>query len=85
MTDWVKLLSIMGVVALAAALVLGSMLFGPEAFAAKPSNPDHIVAEMSNGYPSGPHSNLNIHGKKEGFDCDPNSGGASAFIFEYGE
>ena len=85
MTDWVKLIPVTGVLALVAALVLGFMLFGLEAFAAKPSNPDHMVAEMSNEYPIGPHSNLNINGKKEGFDCDPNSGGASAFILEYGE
>jgi hypothetical protein len=42
---------------------------------------------MSNGYPSGPHFNLNIHGKKPSFTCpapDPLDGyGSSVFIPEY--
>ncbi len=50
------------------------------AFAAKPQR----VIEMSNGYPSGAHFNLNIHGKKDDYNCDPTPGGRSVFIPEYG-
>jgi len=48
--------------------------------AAKPAG----VVEWSNGFPSGPHFNLNIHGKNEDYFCDPGSGGGSAFVTEYG-
>jgi hypothetical protein len=43
------------------------------------------VVEWSNGFPSGTHFNLNIHGKKEGFNCDSKSGGGSVFVPEYGD
>lgn len=46
--------------ALAAVLVFGFMIFAPTASAAKPVP----VIDWSNGFPSGPHFNLNIHGKK---------------------
>ena len=49
------------------------------AMAAKPES----VIEFSNGYPSGPHYNLNIHGKSD-FACDSTVGGNSVFISEYG-
>ncbi|MFO7557457.1 MAG: hypothetical protein R6X10_01390 [Desulfobacterales bacterium] len=49
------------------------------AMAAKPIP----VIEFSNGYPSGPHHNLNIHGKSD-FTCDSTEGGSSVFISEYG-
>ena len=43
------------------------------------------VMVMSNGYPSGPHYNLNIHGKDaETFSCDITDAGRSVFISEYG-
>jgi hypothetical protein len=42
------------------------------------------VIEISNGYPSGPHDNLNIHGKSD-FTCDSAEGGKSVFIDEYGD
>ncbi|NHJ32001.1 MAG: hypothetical protein FK732_03980 [Asgard group archaeon] len=45
--------------------------------------PERVI-EWSNGFPSGPHFNLNIHGKKEGFNCDPTPGGGSVFVPEYG-
>ena len=51
------------------------------AFAAKPQE----VVKWSNGFPSGPHFNLNIHGKKDGFFCDGSSGGGSVFVPEYGD
>jgi hypothetical protein len=54
-------------------------LFNP-AMAAKPLP----VIEFSNGYPSGPHGNLNIHGKTD-FICDASEGGNSVFISEYGD
>jgi hypothetical protein len=41
------------------------------------------VIEMSNGYPSGAHYNLNIHGRTD-FTCDSAEGGSSVFISEYG-
>ena len=43
------------------------------------------VVMWSNGFPSGPHFNLNIHGKKDGYSCDSTSGGGSVFVPEYGE
>jgi len=43
------------------------------------------VMLMSNGYPSGPHYNLNIHGKDTAtFSCDRADAGSSVFISEYG-
>lgn len=50
------------------------------AFAAKSLD----VIELSNGYPSGPHYNLNIHGK-DNYTCDGLEGGNSVFISEYGD
>jgi len=61
-----------------AALVLG----GSTALAAKPQSngSGKDVIAMSNGFPSGPHFNLNIHGKKEGYICEPTEGGGSVFV-----
>ncbi|MBI2916742.1 MAG: hypothetical protein HYY01_02005 [Chloroflexi bacterium] len=53
---------------------------GAPALAEKPA----AVVQWSNGYPSGEHFNLNIHGKKPNFSCDPTSGGGSVFVPEYG-
>lgn len=50
------------------------------AMAAKPLP----VIAFSNGYPSGPHDNLNMHGKSD-FTCDSAEGGKSVFISEYGD
>jgi hypothetical protein len=41
------------------------------AYAGKPTDPDGNF--IGNGYPSGPHYNLNIHGKKDGFVCPADS------------
>lgn len=62
--------------------LLGFFLLGSInlAMAAKPES----VIEFSNGYPSGPHYNLNIHGKSD-FVCDSSEGGHSVFISEYGD
>ncbi len=43
------------------------------------------VVEWSNGFPSGPHFNLNIHGKKPDYTCDSEPGGGSVFVLEYGD
>lgn len=45
--------------------------------------PERVV-DWSNGFPSGEHYNLNIHGKKDGFACDGSAGGGSLFVPEYG-
>jgi len=42
------------------------------------------VIEKSNGFPSGEHFNLNIHGKKSDYNCDPSPGGKSIFVPEWG-
>ena len=50
--------------------------------AAKPQK----VIEYSNGYPSGAHYNLNIHGKDPNtYNCDSTPGGNSVFIDEEGD
>ncbi len=70
-------------------LVVMALVFGASAvMAAKPQNAgkDGImdVIEKSNGFPSGPHFNLNIHGKKDSFVGDLEStGGHSVFTLEY--
>ena len=64
-------------VVLIAALVAGIST----AFAAKPQT----VIERSNGFPSGAHFNLNIHGKKADYQCDPAVGGGSVFVPLYGD
>jgi hypothetical protein len=51
------------------------------ASAAKPQK----VIEYSNGYPSGAHENLNIHGKDASYNCDSSPGGKSVFILENGD
>jgi len=51
------------------------------AMAAKPLD----VIPRSNGYPSGEHHNLNIHGKDSAFNCTSTVGGKSVFILEYGD
>jgi len=53
--------------------------------AAKPTK----VMEWSNGFPSGEHSTMNIHGKKMGFNCDNSSEGdelygSSVFVPMFG-
>ncbi|MBW1990486.1 MAG: hypothetical protein JRI97_13225 [Deltaproteobacteria bacterium] len=49
------------------------------ALAGKPSN----VIDNSNGFPSGPHFTLNIHGKTD-FSCENNDTGHSIFVPEDG-
>src|SRR5688572_8065594 len=54
---------------------------GASAIAAKPL----AVVAWSNGFPSGDHYNLNVHGKKAGYSCTGTDGGASVFVPEYGD
>jgi len=48
-----------------------------------PGKSDEVI-EWSNGFPSGPHFNLNIHGKKQNYQCNSTPGGGSVFVPEYG-
>ena len=64
-----------GLTAACSVMVMGNVVAG------KPVD----VVMWSNGFPSGPHFNLNIHGKKDGYNCDPASGGGSVFVPEYGD
>ena len=69
-------------------VVVVSLVFGASvAMAAKPQNSGSgkDVIALSNGFPSGLHFNLNIHGKKASFTGDSTPGGKSVFILEYGE
>ena len=70
------------------ALTLVALLVGATSvMAAKPqkSGSGKDVIALSNGFPSGQHFNLNIHGKDpETFVCDATSGGRSVFVAEYG-
>ena len=76
------------IVLVVTALTLVALLVGAVAvMAAKPqkSGSGKDVIALSNGFPSGQHFNLNIHGKDpETFVCDATSGGKSVFIAEYG-
>lgn len=65
----------------AAVSVMVSFSVAGATLAAKPSD----VMGWSNGFPSGEHYNLNIHGKKSGFDCEGKEGGGSMFVPEYGD
>src|SRR3990172_2631093 len=62
------------------AVIMGLGVVSP-AIAAKPQP----VIEISNGFPSGEHHNLNIHGKKDGFSGCDDVGGSSIFMAEYGK
>lgn len=66
---------------LAAALVAALFVGSATALAGKPAD----VVTWSNGFPSGEHYNLNIHGKKDGFACDGSAGGGSVFVPESGQ
>lgn len=70
------------------ALTLVALLVGATSvMAAKPqkSGSGKDVIALSNGFPSGQHFNLNIHGKDpETFTCDATPGGKSVFVAEYG-
>jgi len=71
-------------------LVVATLFLGASTVLAdKPSKPPHSgegnqFIPRPNGFPAGPHYNLNIHGKKDGFACNDTPGGGSVFIDEYG-
>jgi hypothetical protein len=75
-------------VLLAAVLVVGASI----GVAAKPpdggkpphAGQDNQLIPRPNGFPAGPHFNLNIHGKKVGYACNETPGGGSVFVDEYG-
>ena len=74
------------IVILVMALIIGLVPVSI-AMAAKPvqNNGSGDLIPIGNGFPSGMHYNLNIHGKKDGFTCpDPSSDNNSVFIPLYG-
>ncbi len=72
---------------LTAAMLITLLAGSSSVMAAKPDGSDGSkdVIAMSNGFPSGEHFNLNIHGKKADYIGDPTPGGSSVFILEYGD
>jgi hypothetical protein len=68
-------------------LVLATLVSGASTVMAdKPSHAGEgsQLIPRPNGFPAGPHYNLNIHGKKVGFACNDTPGGGSVFVDEYG-
>lgn len=67
---------------LSLAVIVSLLMVGlsAPALAGKPAP----VVEWSNGFPSGEHFNLNIHGKKADYACEPEGDGGSVFVPEYG-
>jgi hypothetical protein len=65
-----------GTILLSSAVTFNSGYF--EAEAKKPGSSTEGVISWSNGFPSGPHSNVNIHGKKLSFNCDNDGKGKGA-------
>ncbi len=75
------------IISLSLCLILILLLVGVSpVMAAKPqkSGSGKDVIAISNGFPSGEHQNLNIHGKKVDYAGDSTPGGHSVFILEYG-
>ena len=75
------------IVLVVTALSLVALLVGASvAMAAKPphAGEGNQLIPRPNGFPAGPHYNLNIHGKKIGFACNDTPGGGSVFVPEYG-
>jgi hypothetical protein len=66
---------------MASVMLVGTLILGiPPAMAGKPQN----VIEKSNGFPSGKHFNLNIHGRDpDTFTCNETPDGRSIFINLY--
>jgi hypothetical protein len=61
------------VIVVVSVLMVTALVFGASiAMAAKPqkSGSGKDVIALSNGFPSGPHETLNIHGKKADYQCE---------------
>jgi hypothetical protein len=65
-------------------IVIGTMALYSANAPATVAQKSAAVQAWSNGFPSGPHYNLNIHGKGATFTCNPTPGGNSIFVKEYG-
>ena len=74
-----------GIVQIAILILVVAMMAVSPVLAAKPdgSNGTKDVIAKSNGFPSGEHYNLNIHGKKADYVGNSTPGGNSVFILEY--
>ena len=76
------------IVLVVTALALLALLVGASAvMAAKPphAGEGNQLIPRPNGFPAGPHYNLNIHGMNpEKFVCNETPGGGSVFVDEYG-
>jgi hypothetical protein len=75
------------VIVIVSVLAVAALVFGASiAMAAKPphAGEGNQLIPRPNGFPAGPHFNLNIHGKKVGFACNETPGGGSVFVDEYG-
>ncbi|MFC2027828.1 hypothetical protein ACFLU3_03985 [Chloroflexota bacterium] len=74
------------IIAVSVVVIMAMAIGASSAMAAKPdgSNGSKDVIAKSNGFPSGQHFNLNIHGKTD-FQCTSDEGGNSVFIPEYGD
>jgi len=80
------------VIILVAVLLAVTLAVGGSVAMAKPPHPEkpphsgegNQLIPRPNGFPAGPHFNLNIHGKKLGYECNNTSGGGSIFVDEYG-
>jgi hypothetical protein len=65
-------------------LIAGIILtFTPSVMAKENHGKPQDVIARSNGFPSGQHFNLNIHGKKYEYLCEPSPDGNSVFVLEY--
>lgn len=75
------------IVQIAILVLIVSLTIMSPVLAAKPdgSNGTKDIIAKSNGFPSGEHFNLNIHGKKADYAGSPAPGGSSVFILEYGK
>jgi hypothetical protein len=72
-------------IVMVASVIAAALTLSPAAVSTVSAGKPAEVVEWSNGFPSGPHFNLNIHGKNENYFCDPEPGGSSVFVPEYGD
>jgi len=77
-TVWKRISTIFIAVILLSSVAVFNLGVDYSAQAKKPGSDTEGPISWSNGFPSGPHSNVNIHGKKLGFDCDNDGKGPGA-------